>query len=126
VGTTTLGDWNDIMNAVAVMGVQNFQSLFVMNENNDVFVVTLNDDFRRFGDSYLVSYFLGTSARSGYREFASSLTDGVSAIVVGATSNFNLPILGKITAFKMLDGIGNLALFILFNLNYEFQITLSR
>jgi hypothetical protein len=114
VGTTTLGDWNDIMNAVAVMGVQNFRSLFVMTEYN--FLVTYNGDLTYFGDyNYFVSYYPGTSARSGFVENADPLTDGVSAIVLGS-HQINLPVLGKITPFKMLDGIGNLALFILFNL----------
>jgi hypothetical protein len=116
VGTTTLGDWNDVTNAVGVMGVQNFHLYLGMNLETDVFFVTYNGDLIWSGSrNYFVSYFSGTASPNWYAEHASSLTDGVSAIVLGSFTN-TLPVLGKITAFKMLDGVGNLALFILFNL----------
>eukprot|EP00596_Hydrurales_sp_CCMP1899_P010458 CAMPEP_0119051988 /NCGR_PEP_ID=MMETSP1177-20130426/73431_1 /TAXON_ID=2985 /ORGANISM="Ochromonas sp, Strain CCMP1899" /LENGTH=323 /DNA_ID=CAMNT_0007031395 /DNA_START=95 /DNA_END=1066 /DNA_ORIENTATION=- len=105
VGTTTLGDWNDVINAVGVMGVQNFHLYLGMNLETDVCFVTYNGDLIWSGSrNYFVSYFSGTASPNWYAEHASSLTDGVSAIVLGSFTN-TLPVLGKITAFKMLDGV---------------------
>ncbi len=42
VGATTLGDWNDVTNAVGVMGVQNFHVSLGMTVGDDVFFVTYN------------------------------------------------------------------------------------
>mmetsp|Transcript_25047 Transcript_25047/g.24008 ORF Transcript_25047/g.24008 Transcript_25047/m.24008 type:complete len:424 (+) Transcript_25047:1-1272(+) len=77
-----------------------------MNLETDVCFVTYNGDLLQSGGgNYFVSYFSGTASPNWYAEHASSLTDGVSAIVLGSFTN-TLPVLGKITAFKMLDGIG--------------------
>ena len=104
VGITSLGDWNDVITAVRVMGVNSFALYFSFATDTDDFFVTYYGDLIWFGDrNYFVSYFAGTEAPGWYAEMASSLTDGTNAIVLGSYRN-TLPILGKISNIVSLQG----------------------
>lgn len=102
VGSTSLGDWNDVTNAIGVMGVQNFHIYLGLNVGEDVFFVTNNGYLIDGSRNYFVSYFSGTRAPGGYYQY-DGRSDGINAIVLGSFTN-TLPILGRITTFKSLGG----------------------